>query len=109
MKRRRRHHPIGSNRPEAPAAYVIAAISAVSVMAYFFCMYVSFRSGGNTANWIGGMGVLFIFAGALCLAAGVPVFKNADFAMRSRLIALLTPLVSLVLWLHLYIVGMLYG
>ena len=88
---------------------MIAAISAVSVLAYIFCMYMSVASGGNTANWIGGMGVLFIVAETVCLIAGIPVFKNADFTMRSRLVAILAPLFALLLWLVLYLVGMIYG
>lgn len=100
---------MGSNRPEARQGYVIGGISVFSIAMYCFCMYEAVVSGGNTANWIGGIGVLFIVAGAVCLTRGIYIFKNADYSMRSRIAALVPPIVSLVLWVHLYIMGMLYG
>ncbi len=109
MARRRRRRPVGSNRPEATGAYVIAGISLVSVITCVACVYLSMLSKGNTQNWLGGMGVLFIIVELVCVVVGSGIFRNTNFTLRSRLVGLLAPLPALVMWAGIYLVGIFYG
>ncbi len=109
MARRRQRRPVGSNRPEATGAYVIAGFSLFSVLICLGCVYLSMLSKGNTQNWLGGMGVLFIISGIFCFLTGYRIFKNTNYTLRSRLVGFLTPLPALALWVCIYLVGIFYG
>ena len=67
------------------------------------------RSVGNTANWIGGIGVLFLIAGLICIVVGFGIFRNTNYTLRSRLVGFLVPIVPELMWVDLYILGILHG
>ncbi len=109
MARRRRRRPVGSNRPEATAAYVIAVISFISAFTCVLCIYLAMLSKGNTENWLGGMGVLFIILEMICFVTGYRIFRNTNYTLRSRLVGFLAPLPALVMWTGIYLMGIFYG
>ncbi len=109
MGRRRKRRPSGAKRPESTMSIVIGGISFVSVVTFFLFISMAGRSKGNTANVMGGLGVLFLFAGIGCSVLGFLQLKDANFSMRSRVIGMVAPIIATGLWLYLYMMGLLYG
>ena len=101
----RRHRPLGSNLPESRKAYVIGVFSIISVIVHIICLHLSVTTSGNTDRWVGGVGVLFILAGFGAIFVGIREFRDVNLSLRSRLIALIAPLVAEAVWLYLYILG----
>lgn len=109
MNRRRRRRAAGAKRPESTTSYVIAGISLVSAIAYFLFISSSISTKGNTANVMGGLGVLFLLAGIGCFVVGYRQVKDVNFSLRSRLVGVIAPGIVTLMWLYMYLVGLLYG
>lgn len=105
-RRRRRRRYSEAVKPASQASYVSAIVSAVSMLYAIFIIVYSIVKAGDIGNVFGGVAFLFMLASLVCLYVGGREFRDQSRSQISRLVGLVVPAASVVIWIALYGIGL---
>ena len=105
MPRRRRY----SNEPQKPTSvysYITGGIGVVTLLLCALMIYSSAMGDGNTPAIFALLGVFSILATFIGTIVGYRLFKDDTHTFESRILGLLAPLISFLVWTSVYVYGM---
>ena len=70
---------------------------------------MSAGSGGNTPALLGGLSIFALIAAIAALVMGLRARKNENFDKLFRILGVALPLIAVLLWAGLYLLGMFLG
>lgn len=98
-----------TKRPESISSIVTGLIGSISVVFFILFLALSAGSGGNIGRVITGFSFLIMIIGFFAMGYGIRFFRDKNFSGISRWFGLIMPIAGSVLWLGLYLVGLLFG
>lgn len=108
MRRRRRSYKF-TEKTHSKKAIVSFGLSSVSLVTYLFFVYLSYQAAGQLSTYYGGFGVLAMIVAFVSLALSLTTLKEEDsFALFPRM-AIVTSILSTLLWVGNYIQGFMRG
>lgn len=105
-RRRRRRRYSEAVKPASQASYVVAIVSSLSIVYTIFIMVYSIIKAGEIGNVFGGLAFLFMIASAVSLFIGGREFRDQSRSQISRLVGLVIPATSVVIWIIIYGIGL---
>ena len=107
--RRRRRNTTEPKKPFSTAAYASAGVAGASLVICLGTVLWSYALEGNTPRLAGGISMLAFLAALISFIVGARVFRNQTFNMKSRLMGLIIPSVAFVVWVSIYVAGLVIG
>ncbi|MCR4998805.1 MAG: hypothetical protein K6A05_03090 [Lachnospiraceae bacterium] len=107
--RRRRRNTTEPKKPFSTTAYVAAGVAGASLVICLGTLLWSYSVAGNTPRLAGGISMLAFVASVLSFFAGAGVFRNQTYNRKSRWIGLIVPAIAFVVWIGIYVAGLVIG
>ncbi|MCR5640247.1 MAG: hypothetical protein K6G04_02715 [Lachnospiraceae bacterium] len=109
MNRRKRRNTSEPKKPFSTKAYVAAGVAAGSLIVCLCTLLWSVSVAGNTSPMAGGIGMLAFFAAVGSFISGAGVFRNQTYNKKSRYLGLFVPGAAFLVWLCIYVAGLVIG
>ena len=109
MRRRRRSSYKFTEKKHSKRAMVAFVLAAVTLVTYFVFVYLSYKAAGQLSAYYGAFGVLAMIVAIVSVGLSVTALKEEDsFTLFPRM-AIITSVLSAVLWIGNYIQGFVRG
>ncbi|GEM_PF-1428236 len=105
-KRRRRYR---EKKPMDLKSITVAAPAGVSILYFLICMGYAISADRNIPKILSAIGTIFFIASFVELFIGFSERKNDEASTWSRRIGIILPLISMLIWATLYILGIING
>jgi len=106
MRSRKRRYR--EKKPNDPRSLLVAMPAAVSIIFYLMALILSVRNEGSIGRFIPAIGVLLLLISFFLLYYGIREVKQDDFSKISRILGAVLPLISLLIWLIVFLAGLLF-
>lgn len=106
MRSRKRRYR--EKKPSDPRSLLAAMPAAVSIVFYIMALILSVRNNGTIGRLIPSIGVVLLLISFFLLYYGAREVKKDDFNGISRGLGVLLPLISLLIWLIVFLAGLLF-
>ena len=108
MGRRRRSYKF-TEKTHSKKAMVSFGLASVTLVTYFVFVYLSYQAAGQLSAYYGAFGVLAMLVAIVALGLSLATFKEEDsFALFPKM-AMITSIVSTLLWIGNYVQGFMRG
>ena len=108
MRRRRRSYKF-TEKTHSKKAMVSFGLAAVTLVTYFVFVYLSYQAAGQLSAYYGAFGVLAMLIAVVALVLSITTLKEEDsFAFFPKM-AMITSVVSTLLWISNYVQGFMRG
>ena len=108
MRRRRRSYKF-TEKTHSMRAIVSFVLAAVTLVTYFVFVYLSYQAAGQLSTYYGAFGVLAMLVAIVSVGLSITTLKEEDsFAFFPRM-ALVTSVLSTLLWVGNYVQGFVRG
>lgn len=108
MRRGRRSYKF-TGKTHSKRAAAVFAVALITLIIYFVFVYLSYQAAGQLSAYFGAFGVLTMIVAVVSVGLSITTLKEEDsFALFPRL-AMLTSIVSTLLWIGNYIQGFVRG
>lgn len=108
MRRRRRSYKF-TEKTHSKKAMISFGLGAATLLTYFAFVYLSYKAAGQLSAYFGAFGVLAMIVAVVSLVFAITTLKEEDsFALFPRL-AMITSVVSTLLWIGNYVQGFVRG
>ena len=109
MNRRRRRSYKFTEKTHSKRAIISAAMAGCSLIMYLVFIYLSYSVGGQLSSYYGGFGFLAMLVAIVSLVLSIPTLKEEDSFVLFPRVALVTSVLSTVLWVMTYMQGIMRG
>lgn len=108
MRRRRRSYKFTEKRhsKRAVTSFVLATITLVT---YFVFVYLSYQSAGQLSAYFGAFGVLAMVVAVVSVVLAITTLKEEDSFTFFPRMAMITSIVSTLVWIGNYMQGFVRG
>lgn len=106
---RRRRMASEANKNASNTSLTVAGISAVSIIFFAITVVYAIRSQGTVPNIFGAVGMILFIAAIICLVLGQSRYKMKNYNAWSRILGLVVPIIAVVLWGLLYLIGLVFA
>ena len=107
--RRKRRNTSEPKKPFSMKAYAAAGVAAVSLAVCAGMLIWSFAVAGNTPKIVAGISMVAFIAAICSFIVGANVFRNQTYNKKSRLTGLIVPTIAFVVWIGIYVAGLVIG
>ena len=108
MGRRRRSYKF-TEKTHSKKAMVSFGLASVTLVTYFVFVYLSYQAAGQLSAYYGAFGVLAMLIAIVALGLSLATLKEEDsFALFPKM-AMITSIVSTLLWIGNYVQGFMRG
>ena len=108
MRRRRRSYKF-TEKTHSKKAMISFGLGSVTLLTYFVFVYLSYKAAGQLSAYFGAFGVLAMIVAIVAAVLAATTLKEEDsFALFPRL-AMITSVVSTLLWMGNYMQGFMRG
>ena len=108
MRRKRRSYKF-TEKTHSKRAMISFGLAAVSLVTYFVFVYLSYKAAGQLSAYFGAFGVLAMLVAIVASVLSITTLKEEDsFALFPRM-ALITSVLSTLLWIGNYMQGFVRG
>ncbi len=108
MRKRRRSYKF-TEKTHSKKAMISFGLSGVTLVTYFVFVYLSYRAAGQLSAYYGAFGVLAMLMAIVSVGLSITTLKEEDsFAFFPRL-AMITSVLSTLLWVGNYVQGFMRG
>lgn len=108
MRRRRRSYKF-TEKTHSKRAMISFGLAAVTLVTYLVFVYLSYQAAGQLSTYYGGFGVLAMLVAIVSVGLSITTLKEEDsFALFPRL-AMITSVLSTLLWVGNYVQGFMRG
>lgn len=108
MRRKRRSYKF-TEKTHSKRAVVSFGLGTATLVTYFVFVYLSYQSAGQLSAYFGAFGVLAMLVAVVSVVLAITTLKEEDsFAFFPRM-AILTSVVSTLLWVGNYVQGFMRG
>lgn len=108
MRRRRRSYKF-TEKTHSKKAMISFGFASVSLVTYLVFVYLSYQAAGQLSTYFGAFGVLAMLLAIASVGLAITTLKEEDsFALFPRL-AMITSIVSTLLWVGNYVQGFMRG
>jgi len=108
MRKRRRSYKF-TEKTHSKKAIVSFVLSAIALVNYFVFIYLSYKAAGNLSAYYGAAGVMTMLVSIVALGLSISTLREEDsFTLFPRL-AMITSVVSTLLWVGNYVQGFMRG
>ena len=108
MRRRRRSYKF-TEKTHSKKAIISLVLAAISLVTYVVFVYLSYKAAGKLSTYYGGFGVLAMIVALVSLGLSLATLKEEDsFSLFPRM-AMVTSVLSTLLWVGNYIQGFMRG
>ena len=108
MRRKRRSYKF-TEKKHSKRAIISFGLAAATLVTYLIFVYLSYKAAGQLSAYYGAFGVLAMIVAVVALVFAITTLKEEDsFALFPRL-AMITSVVSTLLWVGNYIQGFVRG
>ena len=109
MNRRRRRSYKFTEKRHSKMAIASSVLAVISLVCYLVFVYLSYKAGGNLSTYYGSFGVLAMLVAMVALGMSIPTIREEDSFMLFPRIALVTSLLTTLIWLGTYVGGFVRG
>ena len=95
--------------PVSTETIAAVGLSAAAIAVFVLFIALSAGSGGNTPALLGGLSIFALIAAIAALVMGLRARKNENFDKLFRILGVALPLIAVLLWAGLYLLGMFLG
>ena len=108
MGRRRRSYKF-TEKTHSKRAVVSFVLGVLTLVTYFVFIYLSYQSAGQLSSYFGAFGVLAMLVAVVSVVLALTTLKEEDsFAFFPRM-AMITSVLSTLLWIGNYVQGFMRG
>ena len=108
MRRKRRSYKF-TEKTHSKKAIVSFGMAAVSLVTYWVFVYLSYQAAGQLSTYFGAFGVLAMLVAIVSLGLSITTLKEEDsFTLFPRM-AMVTSILSTLLWVVNYVQGFMRG
>lgn len=108
MRKRRRSYKF-TEKTHSKKAIVTFGLAAATLVTYFVFVYLSYQAAGQLSTYYGAFGFLAMLVAIVTLGLSITTLKEEDsFALFPRM-AMITSVVSTLLWVGNYVQGFMRG
>ena len=108
MRRGRRSYKF-TEKTHSKRAMVVFALALATLITYFVFVYLSYRAAGQLSAYFGAFGVLAMIMAVVSVGLSITTLREENsFTLFPRL-AMLTSIVSTLLWIGNYVQGFVRG
>lgn len=108
MRRRRRSYKF-TEKTHSMRAIVSFVLAAVTLVTYFVFVYLSYQSAGQLSAYFGAFGVLAMLVAVVAVVLAITTLKEEDSFTFFPRMALITSVLSTLLWIGNYMQGFMRG
>ncbi len=108
MRRRRRSYKF-TEKTHSKKAIVSFALAAVTLVTYFVFVYLSYQAAGQLSTYFGAFGVLAMLIAVVALVLSITTLKEEDSFTLFPKMAMITSVLSTLLWIGNYVQGFMRG
>lgn len=108
MRRRRRSYKF-TEKTHSKKAIVSFVLAAVTLVTYFVFVYLSYQAAGQLSAYFGAFGVLAMLIAVVALVLSITTLKEEDSFTLFPKMAMITSVVSTLLWIGNYVQGFMRG
>lgn len=108
MRRGRRSYKF-TGKTHSKRAVAMFALALLTLITYFVFVYLSFQSAGQLSAYFGAFGVFAMIVAIVSLVLSIITLKEEDSFMLFPRLAVITSLLSTLLWVGNYIQGFMRG
>ena len=107
-KKKRRSYKF-TEKKHSKKALVVWMLSVLTLAAYLFFIFLSYQAAGNLSAHYGGFGVMTMVAAIVILCVSFTTLNEEDSFQFFPRMAVMTSLLSAILWIGTYVGGFLKG
>mgnify|MGYP000001777302 FL=1 len=96
-------------KPVSTETIAAVGLSAAAIAVFVLFIALSAGSGGNTPALLGGLSIFALIAAIAAFVMGFRARKNENFDRLFRILGVALPLIAVLLWAGLYLLGMFLG
>ncbi len=108
MRRRRRSYKF-TEKTHSKKAIVSFVLAAVTLVTYFVFVYLSYQAAGQLSAYFGAFGVLAMLIAVVALVLSITTLKEEDSFTLFPKMAMITSVLSTLLWIGNYVQGFMRG
>lgn len=108
MRRGRRSYKF-TEKTHSKRAMVVFALALATLITYFVFVYLSYQAAGQLSAYFGAFGVLTMIVAMVSVVLSITTLKEEDSFMLFPRLAVVTSLLSTLLWVGNYIQGFMRG
>ena len=108
MRRRRRSYKF-TEKTHSKKAIVSFVLAAVTLVTYFVFVYLSYQTAGQLSAYFGAFGVLAMLIAVVALVLSITTLKEEDSFTLFPKMAMITSVLSTLLWIGNYVQGFMRG
>ena len=108
MGRRRRSYKF-TEKTHSKKAIVSFVLAAVTLVTYFVFVYLSYQAAGQLSAYFGAFGVLAMLIAVVALVLSITTLKEEDSFTLFPKMAMITSVLSTLLWIGNYVQGFMRG
>ena len=109
MNRRKRRNTAEPKKPFSTKAYVAAGVAGGSLVICVGILLWSVSVAGNTPPLAGGISFMTMLAAMVSFFVGAGIFRDQTYNKQSRLMGLIVPSFAFVVWISIYVAGLVIG
>ncbi len=107
MVRRKRKER--SKQPISVVSIWTSAVGGVALLGFCALMVYAVLKQGEVGKFAGGIGLCAFVACIVCVPVGYKAMQQLEYRLLQRLMGFFVPLAGLLLWLALYLFGLLFA
>ena len=107
--RRKRRNTAEPKKPISMKGYVAAGVAGVSLAVCVCILIWSVVLAGNTPKYVAGISMVAFIAAICSFIVGAGVFRDQTYNRKSRLAGLIVPTIAFVVWIGIYVAGLVIG
>lgn len=108
MRRRRRSYKF-TEKTHSKKAMIVFGIATVTLVTYFVFVYLSYQAAGQLSPYFGAFGVLAMLVAMVMVGLSITTLKEEDSFVLFPRMAIVTSVLSTLLWLGNYMQGFVRG
>lgn len=108
MGRRRRSYKF-TEKTHSKKAIVSFVLAVVTLVTYFVFVYLSYQAAGQLTAYFGAFGVLAMLIAVVALVLSITTLKEEDSFTLFPKMAMITSVLSTLLWIGNYVQGFMRG
>lgn len=109
MNRRKRRNTSEPKKPFSTKAYAAAGVAGGSLVVCIGVLIWSVSMAGNTPPIAAGISMAALIAAVVSFFVGAGVFRNQSYNKQSRLMGLIVPTIAFMVWIGIYVAGLVIG
>ncbi len=109
MFRKKRRSYKFTERRHSKTAIVSSALAFISMLCYLLFVFLSYKAGGQLSAYYGGFGVFAMLVAIVALSLSFTTIKEEDSFQLFPRMAIITSVLSTLLWIGTYVGGFLKG